>query len=193
MFKYYNIHPRKLSVDDCVKRSISLTTGIPYLEVQKGLNEHKKITGAKIFNQNENPRSYVERILGFPRVAVEKSANSAYITVDDFALSHPLGRYVISVMGHWTSCIDGIIYDTWDCGKEVVLYYYEITRFERTRIEKKYCFTVEQGSGGSFMVTVYDGNGHFATKQVSREEVRDYTDSLYERGFFNFDEMGEYR
>ena len=49
MFKYYNAHPRKLSVDDCVKRSITLATGIPYIEVQKGLNDHKKITGVKKF------------------------------------------------------------------------------------------------------------------------------------------------
>ena len=47
MFKYYNAHPRKLSVDDCVKRSITLVTGIPYIEVQKDPNDHKKITGVK--------------------------------------------------------------------------------------------------------------------------------------------------
>ena len=70
MFRYYNAHPRKLSVGDCVKRSITLTTGIPYLKVQRGLNEHKRVTGAKAFNSNGNPKSYMEDVLGFPQVTV---------------------------------------------------------------------------------------------------------------------------
>ena len=119
-FQYYNAHPRKLSVDDCVKRSITLTTGISYLEVQKGLNAHKKITGVKTFYNYPNPENYMENVLGFPCVTAIKNKNSQLITVEEFAKLHPCGRYVVSVSGHWSSCIDGIIYDTWDCGKENV-------------------------------------------------------------------------
>ena len=191
-FRYYNAHPRKLSVDDCVKRSIALTTGIPYSGVQKGLNSHKKITGAKFFYQNGNPRSYVENVLGFPRVAVRKEADGSRMTLKSFAESHPKGRYIVSLLGHWTSCIDGIIYDTWDCRGEAVLSYYEITRFKRIKVEKKYCFTVKREHETLVFVTVYDGNGIFATRQISCEMAQDYVDSLYTRGFFNFDEMGEY-
>ena len=192
MFKYYNAHPRKLSVDDCVKRSIAISTGIPYLEVQKGLNDHKKITGVKTFYDNPNPRSYMEKVLGVPCVRASKKPNGEHITVEEFANSHPIGRYVISVSGHWTTCIDGIIYDTWDCSKEGVLSYYDITRFEKTTVEKKYCFTVKRERGNCVFVTVYDGNGNFATKKILRGAAREYIDSLYARCFFNYDEMGKF-
>ena len=192
MFKYYNAHPRKLSVDDCVKRSITLATGIPYIEVQKGLNDHKKITGVKKFYNYPNPESYMKKVLGFERIAVAKNADGTRVTVEEFAKLHPCGRYVISILEHWTACIDGIIYDTWDCSKEGVLSYYEITRFKKTTVEKKYCFTVKRECGNCVFVTVYDGNGNFATKKLLREAAREYIDSLYARGFFNYDEMGEY-
>ena len=192
MFRQYNNHPKQLFVDDCTKRSISLATGIPYLDVQKGLNEHKKVTGAKLFYDNPNPQSYVENVLGFPRVAVPKKSDGTRITVAEFAKDHPRGRYIVSVSGHWTACIDGIVYDTWDCTKKEVLSYYEITRFERAKVQKKKCFTVKRKLINRVLVTVYDGNGYSATKQLSREAARKYIDSLYNSGFFNFDEVGEY-
>ncbi len=191
-FRYYNAHPYNRLVDDCVKRSVTLTTGISYKEVKKGLNEHKKITGAKAFNEKGNPRSYMENVLGFPRVIAQKKADGTCDTVEEFAKAHPKGRYVVSVSGHWTVCIDGIIYDTWDCSKESVLSYYEVTRFERTLVEKKYCFTVKRNCENCVFVTVYDGNGIFATKQFTEETAHEYIESLYERGFCNFDELGEY-
>jgi hypothetical protein len=192
MFKYYNAHPRKLSVTDCTKRSISLTTGIPYQAVAKGLNDYKKVTGVKLFYNNPNPQGYMENVLGFSRRLIDKKPDGSRITVVEFANSHPCGRYVLSISGHWTACIDGIVYDTWDCTGKEALAYYEITRFVRTKIEKKYCFTVKRELGNHVFITVYDGNGMYATKPFTREASRGYIESLYERGFFNFDEMGEY-
>jgi hypothetical protein len=189
MFRYYNVHPRKLSADDCTKRSISLTTGISYREVARGMNEHKKITGVKVFYENPNPRSYMERVLGFTRVTLQKSER---VTVESFAKEHPHGRYVVSVSGHWTACIDGIVYDTWDCTDQEVLSYYEITEFIKTKVEKKYCFTVKYGQGDVVFITIYDGNGMYATKELAGKSAKEYIENLYERGFFNFDEMGEY-
>lgn len=191
-FRYYNAHPYNRLVDDCVKRSIALTTGISYKDVKKGLNEHKKITGAKAFNEKGNPGSYMENALGFPRTIAQKRSDGTRETVEEFARSHPKGRYVVSVVGHWTACIDGIIYDTWDCSKERILSYYEVTRFERRLVEKKYCFTLDRESENCVLITVYDGNGIFATKQFAKETALEYVAGLYERGFFNFDEMGDY-
>ena len=191
-FRYYNAHPYNRLVDDCVKRSIALTTGISYKDVKKGLNEHKKITGAKAFNEKGNPESYMENALGFPRTIAQKRSDGTRETVEEFARSHTKGRYVVSVVGHWTACIDGIIYDTWDCSKERSLSYYEVTRFERRLVEKKYCFTLDHESENCVLITVYDGNGIFATKQFAKETALEYVAALYERGFFNFDEMGDY-
>lgn len=188
-FRIYNAHPRKLSTNDCTKRSIALTTGIPYEAVAKGLNEHKKMTGVKLFYNNPNPKSYMENVLHFSNVAMPKGSK---ITVGEFARSHPVGRFVLSVSEHWTACIDSVVYDTWDCTDRVVLSYYEITRYDRIKVEKKYCFTVDFDMPFVVLVTVYDGNGMHSTKRLLTAEANKYIDELYERGFFNFDEMGEY-
>ena len=191
-FRYYNAHPLKRAVYDCTKRSISLTTGIPYRELEKGMSEHKKITGVRFFYNTPNPQSYMENVLGFPKRSLYKKSDDSHITVEEFAKAHPDGRYIVSISGHWTACIDGIVYDTWDCCKEEVLSYYEITQFERTKIEKKFCFTVKNEQDNFVFITVYDGLGTFATKQIRREEAQKYIDNLHNQGLFNYDEMGEY-
>ena len=28
---------------------------------------------------------------------------------------HPKGRHILNMAGHLTRCVDGVIYDTWDC------------------------------------------------------------------------------
>ena len=191
-YRFYNIHPRHLFVDDCTKRSIALTTGLDYKLVAKGLNEHKRVTGVKTYYDPPNPYSYVESVLSFPRVKMTRRAGATPMIAEAFALRHPVGRYILSLSGHWVACIDGVLFDTWDCSGEEVLSYYEITRFVRTRVEKKHCFCTERKSKNLVLVTVYDGNGQYATRNFCEEEARKYKEQLYQRGFFNFDEMGEY-
>lgn len=190
-FICYNAHPYNLRTNDCVKRAVSLTTGMAYELVDKGLSEHKKVTGVRSFYNNPNPQSYVENVLKFPRVKINEDANGKRITVGKFARQHPSGRYILSLSGHWTACIDGTVYDIWDTTGEAVLSYYEITRFEKIVVEKKFCY-IARTEGNNMFVTVYDGNGMFSTKKLSLTDGREYIENLYARSFFNFDEMGEY-
>ena len=120
MNKYFNAHPKDLHVDDCVKRAIALTTDLSYMDVQKGLNSHKKVTGAKSFNTDDNPRSYVENVLGAQRIQFIKEEGKPQMTGEAFCDKFGIGKYILSMPGHWTACIDGVIWDTWDCSKEIV-------------------------------------------------------------------------
>ena len=43
-----------------------------------------------------------------------------------FCATHPKGRYILNMAGHWSCCVDGIIYDTWDCSEKCVYTAYEI-------------------------------------------------------------------
>jgi len=64
-YRYTNPHPLgKDGLRDCVKRAITLATGNDYLEVQKELNRYKKVTGAKVYNDQINWQPYLERELG---------------------------------------------------------------------------------------------------------------------------------
>ena len=42
VYKYFNAHPKGLSVEDCVKRAITVAAQMDYMEVQRELNRDKR-------------------------------------------------------------------------------------------------------------------------------------------------------
>lgn len=126
MYQFYNPHPDSKEVRDCVKRAITKVTGLPYEEVQRELNRHKKITGCAKFNDNKNWKSYVINVLkatklSFPGVLGEPRMNG-----HSFCYQYPTGSYLLRMAGHLVACVDGIIYDTWDCRDKCVYNAYKI-------------------------------------------------------------------
>lgn len=127
MYKYYNAHPKGLSVGDCVKRAITVAAQMDYMEVQRQLNRHKRITGAKSFNSEYNPHHYVETVLhgiklSFPAIKGQQRMNG-----QTFCEQYPHGRYILNMAKHWSCCVDGVIYDTWDCSNKCVYTAYKLS------------------------------------------------------------------
>lgn len=125
-YKFYNAHPKGLLVGDCVKRAITVTTQRDYMEVQRALNNYKKVTGASAYNADYNANRYVENVIkatkmSFPAVKGEPRMNG-----QRFCETHKHGRYILCMAKHWTCCIDGVIYDTWDCSEKCVYTAYSI-------------------------------------------------------------------
>lgn len=114
MFEYFNPHPKGLLVGDCVKRAIVAVTSEPYQEVARSLNAFKKQTGVEKFNDFPNPQQYVQERLGAHELTCDP------ISVADFCKKHPRGKYILETARHWTACINGTIYDTWDPSDELV-------------------------------------------------------------------------
>ena len=173
MYKYYNPHPKGLSTDDCVKRAIITVTGRDYATVQRELNNYKKVTGAKAFNSVKNLR-YVEDALGASKITLDGT-----LTADEFCKKHPRGRFILDMDGHWSACVDGCIYDTWDCGKEKVNFAYEVTTEPYTAPDLKkqvfkYCCTSEKISDGKARIRIYDGNGVFVERKIPAELTEGY-------------------
>lgn len=126
MFRYYNAHPKGLIVGDCVKRAISKAANMNYMEVQRELNRYKKVTGAKAFNSDYNPHRYVENMLhgvkmSFPAIKGQKRMNGK-----TFSETYTKGNYILNMAGHWSCCVDGVIYDTWDCSSKCVYTAYKV-------------------------------------------------------------------
>lgn len=120
MYQFYNAHPENKIVGDCVKRAISKASNMDYNEVKRALNRYKKITGAQKFNEPKNCYAYVENVLNgkkisFPAIKGEPRMNGAR-----FCEAYPKGSYILSMAHHWSCCVDGVIYDTWDCSKKCV-------------------------------------------------------------------------
>ena len=190
MFKYYNPHPKGLDVDDCVKRSLLAVLGRDwsYHRVTLELNSYKKITGAESFNAKPNPHRYVENVLGAEKITVQQE-----ITACVFCQKHARGRYILDMEGHWSACVDGCIYDTWDCGGEKVNFAYKIctTPYTPPDIESqvlKYCCTSKVISDTQTRIRIYDGNGVFTERIIPSELTRGYVRCLQD-GNYNYVEL----
>ena len=168
VYKYYNAHPRGLTTDDCVKRAISVTTGMAYRDVQRELNRYKKVTGAKRFNSNENPHRYVECVLKADKIVLPQR-----LTAAQFCRKYPSGRYILDMEGHWSSCVDGVIYDTWDPSDQYVNFAYEIVPVTQTRTIRYGC-TAEPASSTQTRIRIYDGNGAFVERTIPSELTDGY-------------------
>lgn len=135
-YKFLNVHPKKLIVDDCVKRAITLVADMDYMEVQRQLNNYKKVTGAKYFNSDYNPHKYCENVLKMKKLSFPAEPGKPRMNGILFCSTHPKGRYILNMAHHWTACIDGIIYDTWDCSDKCVYTAYEMRSDEEIKVIK---------------------------------------------------------
>ena len=173
MYKYYNPHPKGLSTDDCVKRAIVVVTGMDYSKVQRELNEYKTVTGAKSFNSIKNLR-YVEDKLSAKKITFHNK-----LTVEEFCKKYPRGRYILDMDEHWSACVDGCIYDTWDCSNIKVNFAYEISTEPYTAPDLKtqvfkYCCTSERISDTETRIRIHDGNGAFVERKIPTELTKGY-------------------
>ena len=173
MYKYYNPHPKGLSTDDCVKRAIVVVTSMDYSKVQRELNEYKTVTGAKSFNSVKNLR-YVEDILKAKKISLDVE-----MIVDEFCKKYPKGRYILDMDEHWSACVDGCIYDTWDCSDEKVNFAYEVTTepYSAPDLKKqvlKNCCTSERISDTETRIRIFDGNRAFTERKIPTELTEGY-------------------
>lgn len=183
MFKYYNPHPKGLKTGDCVKRAIHICTGMDISVVSRQLNAFKKVTGAKSFNSDKNPHHYAEDVLGAKIITFKNK-----ITAADFFLKHPIGRFILDMDGHWSACVDGDIYDTWDCEREGVNFAYEIATEgysppDLSRQVFKFCCTSEEISATETRIRIYDGNSKFAERIIPSELTVGYVRCLQDSNY----------
>ena len=125
-FNFYNAHPEGKRVGDCVKRAITFVTKMDYHQVQLELNRYKKVTGAKVFNERKNCDSYCENVLKMKKISFPAQSGVARMNGYSFAKSFPKGRYILNMANPWTACVDGVIYDTWDCRDKCVYTAYQL-------------------------------------------------------------------
>ena len=94
-------------------RAISLASGMSYAETQD-----KLYLTAQLLDCDRLCvccyRHLLDYIFSYPRL------DSTNMTVNDACHRYPHGTLLVRVNGHLTTVIDGVIYDTWDCGNELV-------------------------------------------------------------------------
>lgn len=105
-YKFFNANARGKFVNDCVIRAISVAEGKAWDETYEELSKIAQRKGIILDDVN-----FVEPLLDsrYKRECFEEKY------VGEFAEEHTKGIYLITMNGHITCCIDGIIYDTFDC------------------------------------------------------------------------------
>ena len=109
MYVYYNALPKGFHVDDCVKRAISVTARMDYMEVQRELNRYKRASGAELFYSERNPHAYVERVLGAKRISFAHRKGIMRMTAAKFCKAYPKGRYILDMEGHWGRTVEHLL------------------------------------------------------------------------------------
>lgn len=117
-YRYYNAHPKQLKTGDCVVRAYCTAMHKDYLEARRELNKAKKDLGLNSYKTAVFFRRYFKDKYLYETYNAEKG----YYRMDGemFAANHPEGTYLLRMAHHLTCCIDGIIYDTWDCSEKCV-------------------------------------------------------------------------
>ena len=109
MFRFYNANPKGRRVNDCTVRAISLATDRSWDSTFLQLSDFARAQGI-MPDEVEYIDEYLDR--HFSNVYSCDSLNK--ITVGEFVQNHPRGVYLITMSGHITCCVDGVIYDTFD-------------------------------------------------------------------------------
>lgn len=187
MYKYYNPNPSGKISDDCVKRAICVCTGSDYGVISRQLNAFRRVSGAKRFNTENNPHLFVEDVLDGIKIVVEGK-----MTAEQFCHTYQNGRYILDMDEHWSACVDGVIYDTWDCRGQQVNFAYKIMSDEYVSPDLKnqtfkYCCTTENINNDKTLICIYDGNGACTRRVVPKKLVEGYVLCLQDRNYYHIE------
>lgn len=121
-YVYYNPNPKYNRVGDCVVRALTIALNKDWDEVYTELF----VNG---YSMKDMPSAnhvwgVVLRKNGYKQYAMPDDCPYCY-TVEKFAVDHPQGVYILALDSHVVAVKDGIIYDTWDSGNEIPIYYFK--------------------------------------------------------------------
>lgn len=119
-YKFLNVNPLGKLELDCVCRAISFALDIPYELTQKKLCligelfdcESLCVCCYKYLLDNVFNLDRIEEFQG--------------LTINEFAERCNKGTFIIRVDGHLSCVKNGTIYDTWNCGEEIVDIIWEV-------------------------------------------------------------------
>ena len=106
MYRFYNANSKGNFVNDCVVRAISAAEGKSWDKTYDELSNIAQSQGTLLDDVNFVEGYLDERYRRVPHCAR---------TIGEFIEECPHGTYLITVEGHITVVIDGILYDTFDC------------------------------------------------------------------------------
>ena len=113
--------PKRWNKGDCVIRAFC---GILNLSWSVVFNEMCSVA-AKMFDMPNDPKviEAYAKSKGFIKVSLPD-----YVYVSRFAQTHPTGTYIVNIRSHISCIKNGMINDTWDCGRYKMKTYYTFSK-----------------------------------------------------------------
>ena len=105
-YRYYNANALGKFVNDCVIRSIALVEHNTWDYTYDKLSELAQEQGT-LLDDVDFVENYLDK--RYPRTCHYSK------TVEEFMEEFPKGTYLVTMEGHITPIIDGVLYDTFDC------------------------------------------------------------------------------
>ena len=119
MWQYYNANPLGRKVSDCAVRAISLATEQTWDDTYIMLSEYGRQQGIT-FSEVEFINDFLSE--RYKRYCPPRKTE----TVGDFVNLNLPGRWLITMRGHITCVINGILYDTFDCSDNYIWCIYRV-------------------------------------------------------------------
>lgn len=110
-YKYYNANSLNNFVNDCTIRAISVVENKTWDETYRELSIIAQRNGIILDDVN-----FIKPLLDTRYNRVKNKDKY----VGEFAENHPYGKYLITMNGHITCCINGCIVDTFDCRDRII-------------------------------------------------------------------------
>lgn len=117
MYKFHNNNALGLFENDCTVRAISTATGNSWDDTYKHLSNTARLQGT-MMDDKDFIRDYLDahydRLYDIPK------------TVGEVAGAYPNNVLLITMNGHITCSVYGIIYDSFDCRERIAGYCWKI-------------------------------------------------------------------
>lgn len=121
-YSFYNPNPQGNRVGDCVIRAIAKALNQTWEETYIELTIQGYIMG-DLLSSNAVWGAYL-KTKGFKRDIVSPDCPDCY-TINDFCKEFSEGIFVIGTGTHAVAVVDGIIFDSWNSGEEIPIYFYK--------------------------------------------------------------------
>ena len=119
----------------------------------------------------------------------QKISVTAGTTAKEFCQMYPKGRFILDMKAHWSTAIDGDLYDTFNCENERVNFAYKITCYDKSKAFDvknqvlRYCCTCQEISETDSRISIYDGNGVSVKRTVPTVLAAGYIRCLEDEGY----------
>lgn len=124
-YKYFQPNKKDLkdNYGDCAIRCICKAEEIQWLDAYDIMYKLSREVQAPL--NCKVGFEHIVKTLGYTYGKITNKKGSKRPTVKQFTKEHKEGTYILVVANHYVTVVDGIYYDTWDCG-DCCLYGYWI-------------------------------------------------------------------